>query len=79
MGKLVSKRLMLALPPSIPAPANESLPRTSPPKWLGGGSVEDGKGSVDVRTGGGDLGIGDREDERRDGGERARSCSGAVS
>lgn len=52
----------------------------SSPKWLGGGRDEERNGSVDRFDGGGDLGLGEREEVRgRGGGERARVVSGAVS
>lgn len=49
-------------------------------KWLGGGRDEERNGSVDRLDGGGDLGLGEREEVRGGGGgERARVVSGAVS
>ena len=82
MGKLVSNRFTSNLgPPPTSCPPNPELPLASFPKWLGGGRAEElEKGSIDERfAGGGDVGTGDREEERLGGGERVRSCSGAVS
>lgn len=41
--------------------------------------MDERKGSFVPRVGGGDLGLGEREVERRGGGDRARVLSGAVS
>lgn len=65
---------MSPLRPSPPLPAGRSSL-----KWLGGGRDEERNGSVG-RFGGGDLGLGEREESRGGGGgERARVVSGAVS